>query len=538
MVRVGLILSSIALGSAFVISPVPTGRGWKRVCLGSVNLDSDEERSGSISTQRHRRVIGDILKVPVESIDVIGEDELREVMRTIEYETRLSYSQDQETTDDNNFLTTNERTMAATSESRERMTDAYAALKGLGGLRLFGIGVTGANSKPKYTVPSLTVRQLEEAAEMQISSLTPQPSLLDPSVFLGVALASLEGIISTTYSIPLSFLFVCTVLILGLEKLLLNGAISESIIRLSSPSYREKVAVHEAGHFLVSYLLGCPVEAVVLSPWAALTDSRFGGFLSNISAGTSFFDPLLSKEITDGKLTRSSIDRYASVVMAGIAAEALEYSKAEGGAADEQALVTFLSSISGSQWNIEKIKEEARIGAYVSIVLLKKYDFAMAALVDVFKRGGDLAEAVLAIEGSVPEEFDQTGEDTEGDDKISTDTEGGESNDTKSKEDAVMKVEDLYEKLAKVEAEQRKREIMTGKVLKTNINVSYPPEMEEEMKLIEVNQRKMTEEMEKKKAAEMAETLMQDLTKLLEQAEERLKTLGEKLEGDDSTIGP
>ena len=43
--------------------------------------------------------------------------------------------------------------------------------------------------------------------------------------------------------------------------------------------------------------------------------------------------------------------------MAGIAAEALKYDKAEGGAVDESSLIQFLSSI---QWNTLKIQGQAR----------------------------------------------------------------------------------------------------------------------------------------------------------------------------------
>ena len=72
---------------------------------------------------------------------------------------------------------------------------------------------------------------------------------------------------------------------------------------------------HEAGHFLIAYLLGLPVEACLLDVWAAARDGRFKG-----AAGTVFLDPGLGRAMESGKVTREIIDRYSVVVMGGIAA--------------------------------------------------------------------------------------------------------------------------------------------------------------------------------------------------------------------------
>jgi hypothetical protein len=49
------------------------------------------------------------------------------------------------------------------------------------------------------------------------------------------------------------------------------------------------------------------------------------------TAGTVFLDEKLMQELEKQRISASSIDRYTTVVMAGIAAEALTFKNAEGG---------------------------------------------------------------------------------------------------------------------------------------------------------------------------------------------------------------
>lgn len=80
---------------------------------------------------------------------------------------------------------------------------------------------------------------------------------------------------------------------------------------------------HEAGHFLLAYLMGCPIQGFFLSAWDAAKAGIRG------QAGTVFFDNDLSNQLNANKVTRSAIDRYTIVLMGGIAAEAMTYEQAE-----------------------------------------------------------------------------------------------------------------------------------------------------------------------------------------------------------------
>jgi hypothetical protein len=280
------------------------------------------------------------------------------------------------------------------SPARMDMTDMYRTLRDQQHLRLFG-AVDGPLAGGSHQV---TPTMLETITNLSIKALTPQPT---PTLLIaGVALALLEGVVSAALGWNFNALVLSTCVLALLDRLLCNGAVSESFLKVFSPGISEKIVRHEAGHFLCAYLLGCPVEGCVLSAWAALSDARFDG--RSVSAGTSFFDPSLSREMNSGRVTQSSLDRYSVIVMAGIAAEAAHFGRADGGAGDEMALVAFLSQLNGkgnrNVWNDVTIRNQARWGALQAVLMLREYKPAYDALVDALERGGKLGDCIHAIE--------------------------------------------------------------------------------------------------------------------------------------------
>jgi hypothetical protein len=174
-------------------------------------------------------------------------------------------------------------------DAREQMAGAYAALSELGHVPLFGAALAPpVGGAPSTWAPKRLSQEGLEASKLQglgldIEALTPKKAASpDLQLFAGIALAVAETYYSLTYHVPLPFLFVGTLLLLLAEKLLLNGVLSEQLVRATTPDYDRRVARHEAGHFLVSYLLGCPIEGVVLSALSAMADKRFGGIASTI----------------------------------------------------------------------------------------------------------------------------------------------------------------------------------------------------------------------------------------------------------------
>jgi len=290
------------------------------------------------------------------------------------------------------------------SPARTEMTDMYRTLAGLGHLRMFGAAGREGRPYPAMGSKDLTPNLLEQITDMSMVALTPQPT--NTLLYGGIGLCVLEIATSLATGIDFNFLVFATLFTAFLDRLIVNGAVFETAVRMVMPKYGRKILKHEAGHFLCAYLLGCPVEGCVLSPWGALQDSRFGGRATSVSAGTSFFDPELSDEINGrGSLSRSSIDRYSVIVMGGIAAEAIEFGMADGGAGDEMALVQFLSGINprgggAKAWTADRIKNQARWGATQAVLLLREYKDCYEALVDALERGGDLGECIWAIENA------------------------------------------------------------------------------------------------------------------------------------------
>lgn len=99
-----------------------------------------------------------------------------------------------------------------------------------------------------------------------------------------------------------------------------------------SPDHRLRVIRHEAGHFLTAHLLDIPVTGYTLSAWESFRQGQPG------LGGVSFGSQELDTAIVGGEIPAQLLDRYCTVLMAGIAAETLIYDQPEGGGDDRHKL--------------------------------------------------------------------------------------------------------------------------------------------------------------------------------------------------------
>lgn len=160
------------------------------------------------------------------------------------------------------------------------------------------------------------------------------------------------------------------------------------------PPYKRRILVHEAGHLLTAYLMGCPIRGVILDPFVALRMGIQG------QAGTQFWDEKMEKELAEGHLSSTAFDRYCMIMFAGIAAEALVYGEAEGGENDEN-LFRSLCILLNPPPAVAQMANRARWSVMQSYNLLKWHKKAHRAAVKALEDGHSLSVVIRRIEEAI-----------------------------------------------------------------------------------------------------------------------------------------
>ncbi|PON53622.1 ATP-dependent zinc metalloprotease [Trema orientale] len=160
------------------------------------------------------------------------------------------------------------------------------------------------------------------------------------------------------------------------------------------PPHRRRILVHEAGHLLIAYLMGCPIRGVILDPIVAMQMGVQG------QAGTQFWDEKMSNDLTEGRLDGTAFDRYCMVLFAGIAAEALIYGEAEGGENDEN-LFRRTCAFLQPPLSIAEMSNQARWSLLQSYNLLKWHKHAHRAAVKALESRCSLSVVIKRIEDAM-----------------------------------------------------------------------------------------------------------------------------------------
>ncbi|KAA8523425.1 hypothetical protein F0562_009848 [Nyssa sinensis] len=266
---------------------------------------------------------------------------------------------------------------------------AYTFLKDRGFLPNFGKCRNIVLEGPRDVTPTV----LKSSTGLEVSKLSPKKWGLSgsSSVLLIVLLGGVSFLLNQGIDVRPN---IATLLGLAMmDSIFLGGS---CLAQISSywPPYRRRILVHEAGHLLTAYLMGCPIRGVILDPIVAMQMGIQG------QAGTQFWDETLQNELAEGRLSGTAFDRYCMVLFAGIAAEALVYGEAEGGENDEN-LFRSICVLLEPPLSVVQMSNQARWSVLQSYNLLKWHKHAHRAAVKALESGGSLSVVIRRIEESV-----------------------------------------------------------------------------------------------------------------------------------------
>ncbi len=168
-------------------------------------------------------------------------------------------------------------------------------------------------------------------------------------VAIGVFLVTFSALFGPLIALPAEVPAVLTAAVLGLAAVDRfgwqgrGGTLLVDWFANRSPAYRDRILHHEAGHFLVAHLLGIPVSGYALDAWEAFQQGYPG------SGGVQFDDRELAQWLDRGEVPGRLLNHYATVWMAGIAAEKLIYGNAQGGSDDRQKLISLWAQLSSQR---------------------------------------------------------------------------------------------------------------------------------------------------------------------------------------------
>jgi hypothetical protein len=162
-----------------------------------------------------------------------------------------------------------------------------------------------------------------------------------------------------------------------------TGLVLDTIAR-RDPAYAQRIVYHEAGHFLVAWLLGITVTGYSLSAWEAWQQGQTG------QGGVAFAPP---PNPISGKLLQS----YCAVWMAGVAAEQIIYGNSLGGQDDRQQLRQILRLAGCEPSGLARAESAALLQAQAQLAL---HQPAFEALVQALQERRSIAACLELVTAS------------------------------------------------------------------------------------------------------------------------------------------
>ncbi|KAG8045152.1 hypothetical protein GUJ93_ZPchr0008g12307 [Zizania palustris] len=264
-----------------------------------------------------------------------------------------------------------------------------------GGLRCFG----AARQVPQrlYKLDELKLNGIDTSAFLSPVDLTLG------SIERILQIAAVLGGISVSVAFELSqlqalFLFVGLLSLWSVDLVYFNGGVRNLILDIIGHSlsrkYHNRVIQHEAGHFLIAYLLGVlPKEYTITSLDALIKKGSL-----NVQAGTAFVDFEFLEEVNTGKLSATMLNKFSCIALAGVATEYLLYGRAEGGLADIGQLDGLLKGLGFTQ---KKADSQVRWAVLNTVLILRRHEKARSQLAEAMSSGKSVGSCIQVVEESI-----------------------------------------------------------------------------------------------------------------------------------------
>ncbi|EMS52575.1 hypothetical protein CFC21_098825 [Triticum aestivum] len=269
-----------------------------------------------------------------------------------------------------------------------------------GGLRCFG----AARQVPQrlYKLDELKLNGIDTS-----SFLSPVDQTLG-SIERNLQIAALLGGLSVSFAFELSQLqalltFVGLLFVWSVDLIYYNGGgrnlVLDTIAHSLSEKYHNRVIEHEAGHFLIAYLLGVlPKEYTI-----TCLDTLMKQGSLNVQAGTAFVDFEFVEEINTGKLSAKMLNKFSCIALAGVATEYLLYGYAEGGLDDVNKLDGLFKSLGFTQ---NKADSQVRWAVLNIVLILRRHEKARSKLKEAMSSGRSVGSCIEVIEENInPEDI-------------------------------------------------------------------------------------------------------------------------------------
>lgn len=177
----------------------------------------------------------------------------------------------------------------------------------------------------------------------------------------------------------------------------ISGLVLDTIGHNLSEKYHNRVIQHEAGHFLIAYLMGVLPKGYTLSSLEAFQKE---GSL-NVQAGTAFVDVEFVEEVNNGKVSATMLNRFSCIALAGVATEYVLYGYAEGGLADINQLDSLLNGLGFTQ---KKANSQVRWSVLNTILLLRRHEEARTQLAEAMMDRRSVGFCINVIEDAIPDD--------------------------------------------------------------------------------------------------------------------------------------